>query len=160
MKALVVFYSRTGRTKKIAEHIADILKCDMEEIFDTTSRAGLLGYIRAGRDATYKKLTTIRKTEKEPSLYNIVIIGTPVWAFTMSPAVRTYITENKDKFEKVAFFCTEGGVGGEQTLKEMEVLCGKKPLSLLELRTEEIMRGKHIQKIKEFIEKVRCQNES
>jgi len=34
MKILVTFYSRSGKTKKVAEAISDILKCDKEEIFD------------------------------------------------------------------------------------------------------------------------------
>jgi len=48
MKILVVFYSRSGRTKKIAEAISDILKCDKEEIFDLKNRKGIPGFLSAG----------------------------------------------------------------------------------------------------------------
>ena len=67
MKALVVYFSRTGGTKKVAEAISNILSCDIEEIVDTKDRTGLLGYIRSGRQAMKKKLTAIKNTEKEPS---------------------------------------------------------------------------------------------
>ena len=37
-KSLVVFYSRTGTTKRVAESISNLLKCDVEEVIDTKSR--------------------------------------------------------------------------------------------------------------------------
>ena len=55
MKALVVYYSGRGRTKKVAEAISNILSCDIEELVDTEDRTGLLGYIHAGRQAMKKK---------------------------------------------------------------------------------------------------------
>ncbi|GAH94463.1 unnamed protein product, partial [marine sediment metagenome] len=37
-----------------------------------------------------------------------MILGTPIWNRRMTPAIRTYISDNKDKFRSVAFFCTYG----------------------------------------------------
>ena len=61
MKSLVIFYSRTGNTKKVAENIANDLNCDIEEIFDTKNRAGSIGWLSAGKDANTKKLTTLKE---------------------------------------------------------------------------------------------------
>lgn len=52
MKTSVIFYSRTGNTRKIAEELSNSLKCDTEEIVDTQKRSGVFGYIRSGRDAS------------------------------------------------------------------------------------------------------------
>ena len=104
MKPLVVFYSRTGTTKKVAESLKKLLKCDSEEILDVKSRKGPIGYLMSGREASMKKLARIKETKKNPSFYDIVLIGTPVWAGTMSTPVRTYISQNKVNFKKVAFF--------------------------------------------------------
>lgn len=152
MKTLVVFYSRTGTTKKVAQTITDILRCDIEEIFDTNNRDGALGYFLAGRDATLRRLTTFKPVQKNPAEYDLVILGTPIWAFTMSTPIRTYISENKEKFKEVAFFCTEGGSGGRSAFRDMEDLCKKKPLSLLELKTAEVIKEKYSDKVEKFIE--------
>jgi flavodoxin len=57
MKILIVYYSRTGRTKKIAEKIQYRLNADIDEISDTKNRAGILGWLSAGRDAGSRRLT-------------------------------------------------------------------------------------------------------
>ena len=150
MKALVIYYSRTGRTKKVAETILNNLSCDIEEIVDIKKRTGPLGFFHSGRQVIKKKLSVIKNTEKEPSEYDIVIIGTPVCAKTMSSPVMTYLDKNWKYFNKVAFFCTYGGTGAETTFYDMEGLCAQKPVSLLKLRAKELKKEDYIQKVKQF----------
>ncbi len=151
MKSLVVFYSRSGITKKAAEAISDKLKCDIEEIFDTKDRSGVKGYLLAGKDAVSKKLTVIKDAAKNPSEYDMIIIGTPVWAFTTAPAIRTYILQNKQAFKNVAFFCTQGGSGSKPAFKEMQALCGQEPVALLELFTKEVANKEFLSKVEKFV---------
>ncbi len=154
MKTLVVYYSRTGVTRKVAELIVKELNCDFEEIVDTKDRSGVKGFMSGGNDATLKKLAIIKNIKVDPKSYDLVIIGTPVWAFTMTPAIRTYITNNKDMLKNVALFCTVGGLGGKKTLREMEDLINKKPVSTLELLTKDMTKGDYAAKIRSFIEEL------
>ena len=149
-RLLVVFYSRTGTTKKVAEAITAKLDCDIEEIIDTKSRRGLLGFLRSGLEATLKRLTTIEEIKNDPASYDVVIIGTPVWNGTMSSAIRTYLSQYKEDLQNIAFFCTQGS-SGDNTFKEMESLCGKKPLALLRLTSKEVEKGEDTGKIEQFI---------
>jgi flavodoxin len=71
MNAIVVFYSRTGTTKQVAEELAQSFNCDSEELIDTKKRSGPLGFMAAGKDAKIKKLTTLADTKHDPSLYNL-----------------------------------------------------------------------------------------
>jgi flavodoxin len=151
MKALVAFYSRTGTTKKAAVEIARLLKADVDEIIDKKNRKGAVGYMLAGRDATLKKLTAI-ETKKDASKYDLVVIGTPVWAFTVSSPVRTYLTQNKGRLKRVAFFCTEDGSGSQRAFKAMSEICGNIPKAHLALRTKDVWKGNVEEKIKEFVE--------
>ena len=99
MKALVVFYSRTGATKKVAVEIAESLKCDIEEIIDLHNRKGAIGYLKSGMHATLKKPAKIKKSRKNPASYGTVIIGTPIWSFNVSSPVRAYLMQNKGKIK-------------------------------------------------------------
>jgi len=151
MKSLVVFYSRTGTAKRVALEITKGLQGDSEEIIDQKDRKGAKGFLIGGGDAALKKTTEINQITKDPSEYDLVVIGTPVWSFTMAPAVRTYIMQNKQKFKKVAFFCTAGNTGLKTTLKDMQDLCGQKPSAVLELTTKEVVVNEFMAKVSSFI---------
>lgn len=149
MKALVVFYSRTGTTKKVAAAIADFLKADLEELIDQKKRSGIIGWLRAGRGAIKKELTDLGPLSKDPGAYDLVIIGTPVWAGTMSIAVRTFISQNKAGIKKAAFFCTCGGKA-KNTFQEMEDLLGKKVGFLLVCRAKNVKKGIYLDGVAAF----------
>jgi len=153
-KILIACYSRTGTTRKVAGELAKILKADVEEIIDTKNRSGALGYILAGRDAMSGKLTVIKPAQKNPRDYALVVVGTPVWAWTAAPAARTYILQNKAALKKVAFFCTRGGDGSARALKALEDACGRKPVAVLALKTSEITGGSYVEQVKEFARKL------
>jgi flavodoxin len=153
-KILVVYYSRTGVTKKIAEAIAAELKGEVEEIIDAKDRQGLTGWLSGGRDATMRNLTEINPPQKSPAAYDLVIIGTPIWAWTMTPAVRAYMTQNKAALKNVAFFCTMGGSGDVGAFEAMSKIADKKPLALLSLLTKEVNEGKHAAKVAEFVKQL------
>ena len=154
MKALVVYYSRTGNTKKAGEAIAQVLKADSEEIIDRKARKGLRSYLSSAREARKKELAEIAPLQKDPAKYDMIIIGTPNWSSNMSCATRTYVSHNKDKFKKVAFFCTAGGGSNGHIFADLEELCGKSPKATLELATKEVSSGEHNQKVQEFAKKL------
>jgi flavodoxin len=149
MKQLVVYYSRTGTTRKVAEAIAEALRCDIEEIRDLKDRSGVLGWLSSGMDATLRRLTKIEKPEKPTELYDVTIIGTPVWSGTLSTPIRTYILEYRSRFKQVAFFYTQSS-SESNVFKEMEVLCGKKPVATLKLRRRQVEIGKYMDEVKQF----------
>jgi menaquinone-dependent protoporphyrinogen IX oxidase len=103
MKYLVAYYSRTGNIKTIGMAIGKALSADIDEIIDKKNRAGIVNWIRAGRDAMAKKLTEIQ-SEKNPQDYDVIVIGSPIWAGNPTPALRTYLTTHDLKGKKVAFF--------------------------------------------------------
>jgi len=154
-KTLVVFYSRTGTTKKVGEMIAQKLNADVEEIKDTVNRSGAKGYLISGRDSLKKGLTKLEPVKYNPASYDLVIIGTPIWAWSMSAPVRTYLTEQKDNLKNnSAFFCTMGGSGNEKAFSEMENIIGRKPKSTLALKTLEVVKNNFGEKLESFIKEL------
>lgn len=154
MKILVVYYSRTGHTKKIGDMMADDLKCDHEEIVDLKKRTGFWGWFSLGKDATKKDITKIESPKNNPSSYDMVVIGTPIHSWGLSSPVRTYIRENKDKFKNVAFFCTCGGSGMERAFQDMETESGKKPVAIMAIRERDLKEKKYSEKINQFIKSI------
>jgi flavodoxin len=155
MKTLVVFYSRDGHTRKIAHEIAIALHADIEELHEKTSRKGILGWLRAGCDGWRKKEATLLPLHFTPSKYDLVIIGTPIWGFTMVPAIRSWVTQVGSQAKQVAFFATMGGSGDKKAFQEMQQLCGKTPTHTITFIDKQIDKNNHSPLLKFFIEKLK-----
>ena len=122
MKTLVVYYSRTGKTRFVAEKVAAELEADIEEVVDLKSRNGRFGFLKAGYDATRGNETEIGETQKLPSDFNLIVVGTPVWNSRPASAVSTYLKRNDFAGKKVAVFCTNEGMGEEKAVDRTKAL--------------------------------------
>jgi flavodoxin len=109
LKSLVVYYTRSGNTRFVAETIAAEIGSDVEEVVDLKKRSGVFGYLSGGSDARRGKETEIAPTKKSPSEYDLVIVGSPIWAGRHAPAITTYLKMNDVSGKKVAVFFTQGG---------------------------------------------------
>lgn len=152
---LVVYFSRTGHTGRIAEELAAALGADVEKIEEPRSRSGFFGYWRSGREAYLRRTTTILPTRRRPSDYSLVLLGTPTWAGHVSSPVRTYAGEHAGTFRNLALFCTLGGAGAENTLAETAALCGVEPIATLAVTEKELKSGSYEPKLRGFVERVR-----
>jgi flavodoxin len=137
MKSLVTYYSRSNITKKLAEKIAGKTNSDIEEIISNVKYEGKIGYARAGKDAMTEKIIDIKSLKFDPAEYDMVYIGTPVWAGKAASPVLTYLKMNEGKFTNVKFFATAGSSGFESTFKQMEKK-SVKPLKTLSLTTKQV----------------------
>jgi flavodoxin len=118
LKTLVVYYSRTGNARFVAETIAAEVGADVEEVIDQKNRSGALVYLTGGSAARRGKETKISPPTKSPAEYDLIVVGTPVWAGRPTPAIVTYLKKNDLSGKKVAVFFTQGGkkpVAIEQT---------------------------------------------
>jgi len=118
-KVLIVYYSRTGTTRKVEAELAAMGGWDLERVIDTRSREGLLGYLRAGLDALFERHTTLAPSREDPASYDFVVVGTPVWNGSVSTPIRTWLAEHAGRLPPLAFFATEGGRGGQRAFDKM-----------------------------------------
>lgn len=151
MKTLIIYYSLSGNTEKIANILADKLAADKEQVLKQSKRTGFFGVLRSLFQVLLNKPCLIEILEVDPSQYDLVIIGTPVWMMRLPPPIRALIYQQKPKFSKVAFFCTEGSSGGNAVLKSMAKLCEKTPIETLEIRESEIADFEQSRKLTDFL---------
>ncbi|MBC8222961.1 flavodoxin, partial [Candidatus Bathyarchaeota archaeon] len=83
MNGLIIYFSRTGRTRKVAKAIQEATGFDLEEIKEKAGRVGTLGWLKSGMESTRRMLPKIMPLTHDPSQYDIVVIGTPIWASNM-----------------------------------------------------------------------------
>ena len=152
MKTLIVYYSRTQQTEKIAKAIQKDLNCDIEEITAEKKYDGIIGYIKGGFDAGANRVCEINKVTKNPENYDLVIIGTPVWAATMATPIYNYLKEYGNQIKNLASFCTCGSSGYEKTLKKIAKTTGKTPIATMYLTKDEMENPE--EKINNFENKI------
>ena len=141
MKSLVAYYSRTNITKKLAEDIARQTNADIEEIEPKkVNYQGKLGYVRGGKDAMSAKIIELKDLKYDPSEYDMVYLGAPVWASRAANPLISYLKQNEGKFDNAKFFMTAGSSGFESSFKQMEEF-SVKPVDTLALTTKQVKKN-------------------
>lgn len=123
-KKLVVFFSYTGNTKKIAESIQKKLNCDILEIKPVKPYSTDYQTVvdEEQNNESSKKKPEIQSIDKDLSQYDEIIVGSPVWWYTIAPVIRTFLSENDLKWKIIKPFATNAGWLG-RTFQEIEKLC-------------------------------------
>jgi len=112
---LVVCFSLTGNTRLIAKTIAKEAGADFNELVPVRQYPlrGAWLYLRGGIEAVFKSEPELERGIVDYAAYDVLFVGTPVWAGTMVPPIRTFLKSEAVKGKKIYVFCTYGGgVGG------------------------------------------------
>ena len=110
MKILCIYYSRSGKTKASMEKVAAALDAELVEITDGVKCTGPVGCIRSCLDAVRRSTRFLEPfhTERPIKDYDLVIIGTPVWAGRCSSIVREFLKKYGKECRAVAYVVTRG----------------------------------------------------
>lgn len=100
----VVYFSRTGYTKKLAYQIANERGADIYEITTTEKTDGDLGFLWCGRFGMHKWGMPINDIDL--SKYDSVVICSPMWVFGVCAPVREFCKMQRDKLKNVGYVLT------------------------------------------------------
>jgi flavodoxin len=153
-KTLIVYHSRTGYTRRIARHLADRLGADLDEIRIVQPMHGALGYAACAIEAMAGLAPALRPMRHMPTDYDLIIVGTPVWFWSLSSPVRSWLETFGSRGKRFAFFCTMGGSGASRVFAAMKELTGREPLATLALTDNEVDAAAR-SKFDAFVQEVR-----
>ena len=100
-KALVLYYSRTGSTRVVANTIREAMDCDLQEIKDLKDRSGIKGFWEGMSDVSNKVKAEIKPEMLDLEAYDLIVICSPVWGMQFAPAVTTFMSTMDFKDKKV-----------------------------------------------------------
>lgn len=124
MNKLIVYFSYTNHTKLIAEKIKENLNCDILEIKTVVPYSNDYQTVvddKQNSEAS-NHLPEIENINMDLNKYDEIIVGTPVWWYKPSPAVRTFLTQNDLSDKTIIPFATNAGWLGK-TFDEIKKLC-------------------------------------
>ena len=106
------------------------------------------GYNFQGGDAIYEDVNGDGNIDQ----YDVVYLGTPVWASKSATPPIAYIKQNEGKFKNVKFFATSAGGGGfDSTFLQLEKFTNVKPQATLGLTSKDVKKDLYLDQLADFI---------
>lgn len=122
MKTLVVFFSKTGNTKKVAEELIQKLGCDSAEL-------------------EYDEKAKKTSGGADPSGYEHVVLLCPIWAFSLAEPMKFYLKEHGKSIQSYSLIVTCGGLGLWGCVKNCVKAIGKQPQHSMKIRSKIVIAG-------------------
>lgn len=131
MKAMIIYYSKTGTTEKLAKKIqkdfdCDILKLEAENPYGNYFSS----LVRAKKEL--KSSVPVKAINKIPDLsgYDTVFVGYPIWWLDVPVLVAAFIKDCDLEGKTVIPFSTSGLGNISATLDTMKKICPKSDVIL------------------------------
>lgn len=123
-KSVIVYYSQTGTTAKVAEQFIANLNADVIELkCEVPYPDDYMATIEESRDECKNSTgRALANGKLDLAQYDTIYLGFPIWYGTYAPPIVTFAKENELAGKNVVLFCTYGSGGrlaGERNFKEM-----------------------------------------
>lgn len=122
MSTLVVYFSSNGNTKFIAEKVAETINADITEL--KTDREypaeGFQKYFWGGKSVIFGEKPRLTNAPIPLKQYETIIIGTPIWAGSFTPPIKSFISEYEIQGKRIAFFACHAGGGAQKCFAKLK----------------------------------------
>lgn len=124
MKGLVLYYSYSGNTEKVAKMIQRATGFDIAEIKPVKNYEGDYNSVvnQGKKEVDNRVEPEIVDLKCDLSQYDTVVLGSPVWWYTFAPPVRTVLSGNNWSGKVIYPFATNGGWLGH-TFEDIKDMC-------------------------------------
>lgn len=121
MNVVVVYYTLHGHTRKVAEEICSALRespvvggiTALElSVAKPRSADDRQSYVWCQEEVWMPAEPVIHHDEYTFSKADLIVLGTPVWAGSISPPIRSFLRQHEFFRKAVALFCTYDGRAG------------------------------------------------
>jgi len=119
MKTLIVYYSKSGNTRKVAEKVRTALSCDLDEI-------------------QYDQAAHAISSKLNPADYDRVILMCPIWGFRLSEPMALYLNQKKANINRCRLAVTCGSMGLRSCVSNCEKILGKSPETAVKITAKTI----------------------
>ena len=121
-KSLVLYYSQTGATEKVALELQTILGADIEAIGLENPYTGtyMETVQRAGQERESGNLPALLPLKSDLSKYDVIYLGYPIWYGTYAVPVMSLVKDYDFAGKKIVTFCTFGSGGLEPAISDLK----------------------------------------
>ena len=125
MRTLVVYFSKSGRTRTVAERIAAAVGGELHEIRTEKAypRSYLMTVLAARKEFSRGERPALASAPLNPGDYDRILLGFPIWWGTCPMAVTAFLEGQDLRGKDVWPFCTSGAGGPGRARADIEKVC-------------------------------------
>lgn len=154
MAIALVYYSLEGNSKYVANKILEYIKADVIQLKPVKDypTGHINKYIWGGKSVVFGETPKLKKYSFSASKYDTIIIGTPIWAGSYSPPIKTFLKDNDLSKKNIAIYACHMGGGAEKCFNKLKnKIVDSNVIATLQLVSPYTNQSKeNISKIKEF----------
>ncbi|MEA4932761.1 MAG: flavodoxin [Lawsonibacter sp.] len=121
MSTLVVFYSLDGNTQFIAQTIAGTVGADLVMLHPRKDypQTGARKYVWGGKSVLFGETPELTNDTIDWNSYDTIFIGTPIWAGSYAPPIKTFLSQYPIQGKRIALFACHRGGGAEKCFQKL-----------------------------------------
>lgn len=124
MKAIILYYSRSGHTEKVAKQIQSDLNCDLLKIIPEESYGNYIeSCFRVMKERKKRVVPSFITPIPDLTAYDVIFLGYPIWAQDVPVFVADFIEQCDIKGKTIIPFATYGMSGINWTRKTLDKIC-------------------------------------
>ncbi len=126
MKTLVVYYSLTGKTRLVAQTVAEALQATLVEIEERKPVPMPFVYLSGSFRAFMNWGSKTKPIDVDLKQYERIFIGSPLWAYRPAPAINSFIYRTSLEGRSFIPFFTMGGDDSDKALANIKAKIEKR----------------------------------
>jgi hypothetical protein len=147
---LIVFYSYTGVSRRVAQLISAQQGWPMGEVSEVRPRSGGLGYLRCLLDSMLHLCPAVKYEGPDPAGFRTVVLVSPVWAHALCGPMRSFVSAHRGSLRRFAVLSTMGTAGAASVAAEVSRIVGRPPVLSAGLTQAEVQSGSGAQRAHAF----------
>jgi hypothetical protein len=154
-KTLIVCYSNTGTSRRVADLLASKFQWQRGEVRETRSRAGTAGMLRCVLDSLLRRHPEIRYDGPDPRGFETVVLIAPIWVAELAGPMRSFVRDRAPCLKQVAVISVMGGKGATNAFAEIDRILGRPPILSTSFTAREVDDGSYSSGLEVFGSAVR-----
>jgi len=147
MKTAVIFYSFNGNCELVAEEIKTLIGADLIRLYSKDEKKrSRIGKFFWSFSMVMRKNPPLKPYTFDAAVYDLIVIGAPVWGGSPASPIRTFISESGLTGKKIALFVSHAGGMGNAIEKFKVSLAGNEIIAEAEFKDPVKGRKERIKK--------------
>jgi hypothetical protein len=154
-KVLIVMYSRTGTSQRLARHLSQQRHWPLGEIHDP----GMPGRQPRGLwqclvDSWREREPPIRYEGPSPGDFDIVVTVSPIWVHRVAAPMRSFLSAHRPQLPQLAVISVLAGSGAPKALAEVTRMTNRRPVAHVAVTRRDVANGNHEAMLDAFSQRV------